>query len=33
MSLPQRFLDWFSTPTKPTGPKIKAAVEKALAGS
>ena len=28
-----RFLDWFSTPTKPMGPKIKAAVEKALAGS
>jgi len=28
-----RFIDWFSTPTKPTAPKIKAAVEKALAGS
>ena len=28
-----RFLDWFSTPTKPMSPKIKAAVEKALAGS
>ena len=28
-----RFIDWFSTPTKPMGPKIKAAVEKALAGS
>lgn len=28
-----RFLDWFSTPSKPMGPKIKAAVEKALAGS
>jgi glutathione peroxidase len=27
-----RFIDWFSTPTKPMGPKIKAAVEKALAG-
>ena len=26
-----RFVDWFSTPTKPMGPKIKAAVEKALA--
>ncbi len=25
-----RFVDWFSTQTKPTGPKIKAAVEKAL---
>ena len=26
-----RFIDWFSTPTKPMGPKITAAVEKALA--
>ena len=26
-----RFVDWFSTPTKPMGPKITAAVEKALA--
>jgi glutathione peroxidase len=28
-----RFIDWFSTQTKPMAPKIKAAVEKALAGS
>ena len=28
-----RFIDWFSTPTKPMGPKIRAAVEKALSGS
>ncbi|MEI7599515.1 MAG: glutathione peroxidase [Aestuariivirga sp.] len=26
-----RFIDWFSTPTKPMGPKITAAVDKALA--
>lgn len=26
-----RFIDWFSTPAKPMGPKIKSAVEKALA--
>ena len=25
-----QFIDWFSTPTKPMGPKITAAVEKAL---
>jgi len=25
-----RFIDWFSTPTKPMGPKITSAVEKAL---
>ncbi len=28
-----KFVDWFSTQTKPMGPKIKAAVEKTLAGS
>jgi glutathione peroxidase len=28
-----RFIDWFSTATKPMGPKITGAVEKALAGS
>jgi glutathione peroxidase len=28
-----RFVDWFSTQTKPMGPKIKAAVEKALVAS
>lgn len=28
-----RFVDWFSTQTKPMGPKIRAAVEKALAGN
>ncbi len=28
-----RFIDWFSTQTKPMGPKIKAAVEKALASA
>ena len=27
-----RFIDWFSTPTKPMSPKITAAVDKALAG-
>ena len=26
-----KFIDWFSTPTEPTGDKIKVAVEKALA--
>ena len=28
-----RFVDWFSTQTKPTGPKIKAAVEAALSST
>ena len=28
-----RFVDWFSTPTKPMSPKITAAVEKALAAN
>ena len=28
-----RFIDWFSTPTKPMSPKITAAVEKALAAN
>ncbi len=28
-----RFIDWFSTPAKPMGPKIRAAVEKALSST